>query len=179
MTSTQHRTTNDTTADTTPATTRSERSALTSAVGVLGMGVIVLALAGCSVVKPYLPEQQEHFDTYADAPSTANSEDLAWFMPKWVPADAKDIDVRLDTSKPGYVIGFTSADGVDTSACKSVDGAKGGPAMTAGFLPDRLPTTSLVTCGDGRLTTEVDGRWYGWTPVGPVASDENDTLRTD
>lgn len=179
MTSTQHRTTNDTTADTSQTTTRSERSALTSAVGVLGMGVIVLALAGCSVVKPYLPEQQEHFATYADAPSKADSEDLAWFMPKWVPADAKDIDVRLDTSKPGYVIGFTSADGVDTSACKSVDGAKGGPAMTAGFLPDRLPTTSLVTCGDGRLTTEVDGRWYGWTPIEPVASDENDTLRAD
>jgi hypothetical protein len=175
MTSTQHPTTDDTTQ---PAT-RSERSALTSAVGILGMGVIVLALAGCSVVQPYLPEQQEHYDTYADAPSKADSEDLAWFMPKWVPADAKDIDVRLDTSEPGYVIGFTSADGVDTSACDPVEGAKGGPAMTAGFLPDRLPTTSLVTCGDGRLTTEIDGRWFGWTPVEPVASDENDTLRTD
>ena len=33
---------------------------------------------------------------------------------------------------------------------------------------------------DGVLrVVQVDGRWYGWTPVEPVASDENDTLRTD
>jgi hypothetical protein len=172
MTSTQPPTTQ-------PTTARSERSALTSATGVLGMGVIVLALAGCSVIKPYLPEQEAHYDTYSDAPSKADSEDVAWFMPAWVPADAEDIDVRLDTSEPGYVIRFSSADGVDTSTCEPVEGAKGGPAMTAGFLPDRLPTTSLVTCGDGRLTTEIDGRWYGWTPVEPVESGENSTLRTD
>lgn len=175
MNTTQHATTSATTR----STARSERSALTSTVGVLGLGVIVLALAGCSVVEPYLPEQQEHYDTYADAPSTADSEDLAWFMPAWVPSDAEDIDVRLDTSKPGYAIGFTSADGVDTSGCDPVDGAEGGPAMTADFLPDELPTTSLVTCGDGRLVTRVDGRWFGWTPVEPVPSEENSTLRTD
>jgi hypothetical protein len=158
-------------------TNRSERSALTSA-AVLGMGLIVATLAGCSVVEPYMPEQQKHFDSYGDAPSKANSKDVAWFMPSWVPGDAKDIDVRLDTSDPGYVIAFTSKDGVDTAACTAVNGTKGGPAMTAGFLPDELPATGLLTCGDGRITAEVDGRWYGWTPKEPITSDGNDTLRS-
>lgn len=160
------------------APTRSERSALTSAAAVLGMGLIVATLAGCSVIEPYMPEQQKHYDSYGDAPSKANSEDVAWFMPSWVPEDAKDIDVRLDTSDPGYVIAFTSKDGVDTAACTAVDGTKGGPAMTAGFLPDDLPATGLLTCGDGRITADVDGRWYGWTPKEPIDSDGNDTLRS-
>ncbi|MBF4591096.1 hypothetical protein [Curtobacterium sp. VKM Ac-1395] len=161
------------------ATTRSERSALTSGLAVLGMGLIVATLTGCSLLEPYQKEQQQHYDTYSDAPSKADSEDLAWFMPAWVPEDATDIDVRLDTEEPGYVIAFDSASGVDTAACTPLDGPHGGPAMSAGFLPDSLPTTGLLTCGDGRATAEVDGRWYGWTTKEPVAADTNDTLRTD
>ncbi|MCY1696167.1 hypothetical protein [Curtobacterium sp. SL109] len=161
------------------ATTRSERSALTSGLAVLGMGLIVATLTGCSLLEPYQKEQQQHYDTYSDAPSKADSEDLAWFMPAWVPEDATDIDVRLDTEEPGYVIAFDSASDVDTAACTPLDGPHGGPAMSAGFLPDSLPTTGLLTCGDGRATAEVDGRWYGWTTKEPVAADTNDTLRTD
>ncbi|WP_420368450.1 hypothetical protein [Curtobacterium sp. L1-20] len=161
---------------TNPASTN--RSALTSAAALLGMALIGVTLAGCSAVEQYLPEQQKHFDTYSDAPSKANSEDVAWFMPGWVPEDARDIDVRLDTSDPGYVIGFTSEDGVDTAGCSPVKGGHGRPAMRAGFLPDDLPTTGLLTCGDGRVTVEIDGRWYGWTPEEPIASDANETLRT-
>ncbi|MFJ3383727.1 MULTISPECIES: hypothetical protein [unclassified Curtobacterium] len=163
---------------TTSRASATERSAVTSALAVIGMGLVVLTLTGCSVIAKQMPQQQQHYDTYADAPSKANSEDVAWFMPSWVPEDAKDIDVRLDTSDPGYVIGFTSASGVDTDACTPVDGAHGGPAMRAGFLPKTLPTTGLVTCGDGRITAEVDGRWYGWTPEEPVPATSNDTLRT-
>lgn len=159
-------------------TARTERSARTAAASALGLALIGLTLAGCSVVEPYMPEQQEHWDSYSDAPSEADSQDAAWFLPAWVPEDAEDIDVRLDTSDPGYAIAFTSATGVDTAACTALDGPHGGPAMTAGFLPDDLPTTGLVTCGDGRVTAEVDGRWYGWTPAEPIATGSDDTLRT-
>lgn len=160
-------------------TNSSDRSAFTAAAATLGMALIGVTLAGCSVIEPYMPEQQKHFDTAADAPSKANSEDLAWFMPSWVPEDAKDIDVRLDTSDPGYAIAFTSASGVDTASCTAVDGTKGGPAMSADFLPGALPTSGLATCGDGRVTAEVDGRWYGWTTREAIAGGGNDTLRGD
>jgi hypothetical protein len=159
-------------------TSRSERSAVTSAFAVVGMGLVVATLTGCSMIEQSLPQQHRHYDTYRDAPSSANSEDMAWFMPKWVPDDAKDIDVRLDTSNPGYVIAFDSSTGVDTAACEPVDGTHGGPAMTADFLPKSLPTSDLVTCGDGRITAEIDGRWYGWTSKEPVSSDSDDTLRS-
>jgi hypothetical protein len=167
------------TANASPTTTCSERSALTSGLAVLGMGLIVATLTGCSLLAPYQKEQQQHYDTYSDAPSKANSEDLAWSMPTWVPEDAEDIDVRLDTEEPGYVIAFDSAQGVDTAACTPLDGPHGGPAMSAGFLPDTLPKTGLLTCGDGRATAEVDGRWYGWTTKDAIAADANDTLRAD
>ncbi|WP_144763149.1 hypothetical protein [Curtobacterium sp. 9128] len=159
-------------------TQRTSRPAHTAAVAVLGAGLVVASLTGCSMIEQSMPEQQRHYASYTDAPSKATSQDAAWFMPTWVPRDAEDIDVRLDTSNPGYVIAFSSEDGVDTAACTPVEGTHGGPAMTAGFLPESLPTTDLVTCGDGRITAEIDGRWYGWTPEEPVSSDADDTLRT-
>src|SRR4051812_1444418 len=101
---THHRDDGCMTANASPTTVRSERSAVTSGLAVLGMGLIVATLTGCSLLEPYQKEQQHHYDAYSDAPSSADSEDLAWFMPEWVPEDAHDIDVRLHTEQPGYVI---------------------------------------------------------------------------
>ncbi|WIB59409.1 hypothetical protein DEJ13_13270 [Curtobacterium sp. MCLR17_007] len=162
--------------------TRANRPATTTAVAALGMGAVLLTLTGCSFIQSFEPEQQRHYAASADAPSSAKSDDAAWFMPSWVPDDAEDIDVRLRTKGPGYAIGFDSADGVDTAACTPLQGTFGGPAMTADFLPHDLPTTGLVDCGDGRATAEVGGRWYSWTTEEPLpvsTSDTNETLRTE
>lgn len=152
-----------------------ERSALLAGLGAAGMAAILLTLTGCSALAPYAKEQQKHYDTYADAPVTG---DLAWKMPTWVPEDATDIDVRLHTEEPGYDIRFDSATGVDTAKCTPLDGAFGGPAIGADFLPEHLPTSGLKTCGDGRAMAEIDGAYYGWTTKHALPGDTTGTLRT-
>ncbi|MCA5922753.1 hypothetical protein [Curtobacterium oceanosedimentum] len=154
---------------------RSLRIALASTAALSAL----LLTAGCSVVEDIVPNKTptKHFDTYADAPRSGESEDLAFFMPEWVPEDAEDIDVRLHVSQPGYVIGFSSAKGVDVGDCTKLDEPYGGPAMTADFLPSDLPTTGLVGCGDGRAVAEIDGRWYGWTTEEPIpGQDDTQTM---
>ncbi|MFZ7086881.1 hypothetical protein [Curtobacterium sp. RRHDQ10] len=153
-----------------------DRSATLAAVGAVGMAAVLLTLTGCSALTPYQKVQQQHFATYADAPTKG---DLAWVMPKWVPSDAKDIDVRLDTEDPGYDIRFTSARGVDPTACTPLDDTHGGPAIPAEFLPETLPTDGLMTCGDGRATVRVGDAWYGWTTKTAIESGSgtDDTLR--
>ena len=178
--------------DTTSATiaTRASSSPTTRRRGALaaGLGVAALAvvtLTGCSgavdAAKSALGAeqvQQRHFDNAADAPSTADSTDVAWFLPAWVPADARDVDVRLDTQEPGYELSFTSETGPDLAACVPVDGDLGGPALDPATLPEPLPTSGLVSCGDGRVVAEVDGRWASWTTVDAVPGDDvNSTLR--
>ena len=145
----------------------------------------VVALTGCSAITDAAlaavgsaPVQERHFDTAVEAPRPSNSDDVAWFLPEWVPSDARDVDVRLHTSEPGYEISFTSADGVDLAACEPVDGDLGGPALEPEVLPDDLPTKGLVSCGDGRVTAQVGDRWLGWTTVEPVPGDDGSgTLR--
>lgn len=159
------------------------RRVIAAALGLTGLAVV--SLTGCSAVVGAAERalgaeqvQQRHYDSYADAPSSSTSEDVAWFLPDWVPSDARDIDVRLDTQEPGYELSFTSAEGVDLDACEPVDGDLGGPALTPETLPQPLPTTDLVTCGDGRVTAEVDGRWLSWTTVEAVPGDDGgSTLR--
>ncbi|WP_285063223.1 hypothetical protein [Frigoribacterium sp. ME-P-080] len=172
--------------DTTSATiaTRASSSPTTRRRGALaaGLGVAALAvvtLTGCSgtvdAAKSALGAeqvQQRHFDTAADAPSTADSTDVAWFLPSWVPSDARDVDVRLDTQEPGYELSFTSETGPDLAACVPVDGDLGGPALDPTTLPEPLPTSGLVSCGDGRVVAEVDGRWASWTTVDAVPGDD-------
>ncbi|MCS6561775.1 hypothetical protein [Curtobacterium poinsettiae] len=162
--------------DTRPTTARRTlRIALASAAAVSAL----LLTAGCSAIQDIVPNKtpQKHFDAYSDAPRSGESEDLAFFMPKWVPEDAEDIDVRLHVSQPGYVIGFASKDGVDVDDCTPVDESYGGTAMTADFLPEELPTKGLVTCGDGRAVTEIDGRWYGWTTKDAIpGQDDTQTM---
>lgn len=121
--------------DTRPTTARRTlRIALASTAAVSAL----LLTAGCSAIQDIVPNKtpQKHFDAYSDAPRSGESEDLAFFMPKWVPEDAKDIDVRLHVSQPGYVIGFASKDGVDVDDCTALDESYGGTAMTADFLPE-------------------------------------------
>ncbi|MDY0945709.1 hypothetical protein SOM11_06880 [Frigoribacterium sp. CFBP9039] len=162
-------------------TRRRLRAGALAALGVAG----IAALTGCSSMVSAAEEalgseqvQQRHYDTYADAPSSRTSDDVAWFMPDWVPADARDIDVRLDTEQPGYELSFTSAEGVDLDACEPVDGDLGGPAMPTETLPQPLPTTGLVSCGDGRVTATVDDRWASWTTLEAVPGDDGgSTLR--
>lgn len=165
--------------DTRPTTARRTlRIALASSAAASAL----LLTAGCSAIQDIVPNKtpQKHFATYSDAPRSGESDDMAFFMPEWVPEDAKDIDVRLNASAPGYVIGFASKEGVDTDACTPLDESYGGTAMTADFLPEELPTKGLVTCGDGRAVTEIDGRWYGWTTKDAIpGQDDSNTLRTD
>ncbi|WIE64565.1 hypothetical protein DEI99_015245 [Curtobacterium sp. MCLR17_036] len=163
--------------DTRPTTARRTlRIALATTVAVSAL----LLATGCSVLQDIVPNKtpQKHFASYADAPRSGESEDVAFFMPAWVPADAEDIDVRLHASQPGYVIRFDSARGVDLDDCTELDGSYGGPAMTADFLPEDLPTTGLVTCGDGRAVAEIGEHWYGWTTKEAVPGDDGQTLRT-
>lgn len=138
------------------------------------MAAVLLTLSGCSAIATFSTVQQRHYDTYADAPTKG---DLAWVMPGWVPEDAKDIDVRLNTEEPGYDIRFTSAQGVDTTTCTPLGDPHGGPAIRASFLPRQLPTTGLLTCGDGRATVQDGGTWFGWTTKQAIPSDSNSTLR--
>lgn len=178
--------------DTTSATiaTRASSSTTTRRRGALaaGLGLAALAavtLTGCSgavdAAKSALGAEQvqeRHFDSFADAPSSADSTDLAWFLPEWVPSDARDIDVRLDTQDPGYELSFTSETGPDLAACTPVDGDLGGPALDPKTLPEPLPTSGLVSCGDGRVVAQVDGRWASWTTVDAVPGDDGSvTLR--
>jgi len=181
-------------AATTPSAARSEtrstgasvparrlRAAATVALGVAG----IAALTGCSTLVGAAekavgsePVQQRHYDVHADAPSSRTSDDMAWFLPDWVPEDARDIDVRLHVSQPGYELSFVSDEGVDLDACEPVDGDLGGPAMPAETLPQPLPTTGLVSCGDGRVTASVDDRWASWTTAEAVPGDDGgSTLR--
>lgn len=165
--------------DTHPTTARRTlRIALASSAALSAL----LLTAGCSVLEDVIPNKtpQKHFATYSDAPRSGESKDMAFFMPEWVPEDAKDIDVRLNASAPGYVIGFASKEGVDTDSCTPLDEAYGGSAMQADFLPEDLPTTGLVTCGDGRAVAEIGDRWYGWTTKDAIpGQDDSSTLRTD
>jgi hypothetical protein len=153
-----------------------------------GLGLAALAavtLTGCSGAVDAATSalgadqvQQRHYASYADAPSSADSTDVAWFLPAWVPTDARDVDVRLDTQEPGYELSFTSETGPDLAACTPVDGDLGGPALDPETLPEPLPTTGLVSCGDGRVVAQVDGRWASWTTVDAVPGDGgNSTLR--
>jgi len=158
------------------------RRTLRTAVAVGVAGLSGLALTGCGSVVGAVEHalgsesvQQRHYDAAADAPDSSTSDDMAWFLPSWVPDDARDVDVRLHTSQPGYEISFTSEEGVDLAACEPVDGDLGGPALEPELLPDVLPASSLVTCGDGRVTAQVDGRWYGWTTAEPVPGDDGGT----
>ncbi|ROS57713.1 MULTISPECIES: hypothetical protein [unclassified Frigoribacterium] len=168
-------------ASSSPTTRR--RAALAAGLGVAALAVVTLT--GCSgavdAAKSALGAeqvQQRHFDTAADAPSAADSTDVAWFLPAWVPSDARDVDVRLDTQEPGYELSFTSETGPDLAACVPVDGDLGGPALDPATLPEPLPTSGLVSCGDGRVVAEVDGRWASWTTVDAVPGDDvNSTLR--
>lgn len=170
--------------------TRASSSTTTRRCGALaaGLGLAALAavtLTGCSgmadAAKSALGAEQvqeRHFDTAADAPSSTDSTDVAWFLPEWVPADARDIDVRLDTQEPGYELSFTSETGRDLAGCTPVDGDLGGPALEPTTLPEPLPTSGLVSCGDGRVVAQVDGRWASWTTVDAVPGDDvNSTLR--
>ncbi|WP_423919710.1 hypothetical protein ACPEEZ_12830 [Frigoribacterium sp. 2-23] len=166
----------------------SRRGRVAPLVAVVGATAFAaIALTGCaSGVEAFKSAvgaqqvQQRHYDRWNVAPTHATSTDLAWFLPSWVPSDATDIDVRLDTEKPGYEIAFTSTTGVDPARCTPVDGDLGGPALTPDVLPTTLPHTGLVSCGDGRVTAEVDGRWYGWTTLEPVPGDDGaTTLRSD
>lgn len=162
------------------STTTRRRGALAAGLGLAALAAVTLT--GCSgmadAAKSALGAEQvqeRHFDTAADAPSSTDSTDVAWFLPEWVPADARDIDVRLDTQEPGYELSFTSETGPDLAACVPVDGDLGGPALEPELLPDVLPASSLVTCGDGRVTAQVDGRWYGWTTAEAVPGDDGGT----
>lgn len=165
--------------DTRPTTAR--RTLRITLAGAAALSALLLT-TGCSVIQDIVPNKtpQKHFATYSDAPRSGESKDMAFFMPEWVPADAEDIDVRLHASQPGYVIRFASQDGVDLAACTNLDGSYGGPAMTADFLPEDLPTKGLVTCGDGRVVAEIGDRWYGWTTKDAIpGQDDSGTLRTD
>ena len=96
----------------------------------------------------------------ADAPPSADSTDVAWFLPDWVP-DRRDrhVDVRLDTQEPGYETLVHVGDRPrPRSLCTPVEGDLGGPALDPHVLPSTLPTSGLLSCGDGRVVAEVDGR---------------------
>jgi hypothetical protein len=165
------------------STTTRRRGALAAGLGLAALAAVTLT--GCSgmadAAKSALGAEQvqeRHFDTAADAPNSADSTDVAWFLPEWVPADARDVDVRLDTQEPGYELSFTSATGPDLAGCTPVDGDLGGPALEPTTLPEPLPTSGLVSCGDGRVVAQVDGRWASWTTVDAVPGDDvNSTLR--
>lgn len=165
------------------STTIRRRGALAAGLGLAALAAVTLT--GCSGMADAATSalgaeqvQERHFDTAADVPSSADSTDVAWFLPEWVPADARDIDVRLDTQEPGYELSFASETGPDLAGCTPVDGDLGGPALDPATLPEPLPTSGLVSCGDGRVVAPVDGRWASWTTVDAVPGDDgNSTLR--
>lgn len=164
----------DTTTASSSTTTTRRRGALAAGLGLTALAAV--SLTGCSGMADLVSNQIEasaqvqerHYDTYADVPSSADSTDVAWFLPEWVPTDARDVDVRLDTQEPGYELSFTSETGPDLAACTPVDGDLGGPALDPTTLPEPLPTSGLVSCGDGRVVAQVDGRWASWTTVEAV-----------
>jgi len=167
----------------TTTTTTRRRGALAAGLGLAALAAVTLT--GCSgavdAAKSALGAeqvQQRHYDAYGDAPSRADSTDVAWFLPEWVPGDARDVDVRLDTQEPGYELSFASEQGPDLDSCTPVDGDLGGPALDPTTLPEPLPTSGLVSCGDGRVVAQVDGRWASWTTVDAVpGTDDDATLR--
>lgn len=157
------------------------------------LGVAALAavtFTGCSIIDsvfedgPPKEPQEEHFDKYADAPTSGN---IAFAMPTFVPKNATDIDVRLlATSEPGYLIRFESADGVKDGRCEPVDAAPE-PAITAAWWPDAVPgdvEDGLLECTEKRFTnpvyvTVVDDIVYGWTSDYEISDDADAPKTTD
>ncbi|WP_405796902.1 hypothetical protein [Streptomyces sp. NBC_01506] len=148
-------------------------------------GACVVLWAVGSLLKPVLKKNDEHFPdvfndvvlgervktfpTVADAPESGDGEGQ-FVLPGWVPEDAKDVRVKIETTGNAKLLRFTLGDTPlklgDEKAC--TEGAfTDGPKLAATWFADNAKDSSgaRTDCSEQyqyRVTVQ-DGEVYAWS----------------
>ena len=124
------------------------------AVGIFG------ALSGCGVSDRLSHEETRHFDARADAPTKGM---IAFAMPEWVPADARDITMDVQTQGKGKNLSLRSDTAELASRCESQTSATTQkPIPEPQGWPTTVQTEAGAQCGEWRVVVAGE-RLYAWT----------------
>jgi len=137
------------------------RSRSSMATPLILAGLFALAitvLSGCTSDSLF-PESRVAA-TFDDYTAFSTDADVVFRAQKWVPEDATAIATDAYASKPGNMLGFTSASSVTSPECVAGD-LTGKPPFETAWWPSTEPVAGLV-CGDWQVFNE-GSRWYAWT----------------
>jgi hypothetical protein len=127
--------------------------------------VLAASLSACGSVLSH--EETKHFDTRVDAPVKGM---IAFAMPEWVPADAKDITMGVQTQGRGKNISLTSATARPAGPCEpQKQSATTEIVPTPDGWPKGTEKVAGTQCGQWRVVTAEGGRMYAWTIPGADA----------
>lgn len=140
---------------------RLSRRCLRRAAAGLATALVTLpALTGCAD-ELLRHVKTEHFDTFAEAPVDG---DLAFVLPSFVPVEATDITVRVDTEQPdSKMYDWRGAAAVLPDDCQPADGPGAPVPFEASAWPRDVSSADGWTCGSRPLQLrQVGERSYAW-----------------
>jgi hypothetical protein len=109
----------------------------------IAAALVVIPLAGCSVIDELAPsEREELFASYEEASSTSEP---AFAPPDFVPSDAANLRIRTLTDGPGAILSYESDTLPAGDGCEEgpIDGT---PLLDVGWWPSTLPDDGTI-CG--------------------------------